>query len=276
LNKDLNVGSEVSVGHGWLNVPHQPSYVTKTAGKIDTSNLTIQSVILSGKFQVLDWKEHLLFLKPGFLILNLNHGWDSVDTDTGAVLALEIASGVGERNRFSVDVQAILSPTVRGKNEYDLSFGMVLGVHQLFRSKTDAEVLQPVRPAQVVAPEVKVVVPPAPKPEPIPQKVEPVTPPADPTPVSIPPVIVKHKATLKLGSDGKLSPESYPLIQRVIDAYKTKPSVVKIRHTKETNASQLAEEIKVWMVGNGVPGSDVSVELAENLDKPIRIDIQNK
>jgi hypothetical protein len=259
-SKHTEVGAEISLGYGWLSVPYQSSYFTKTAGKIDTSNLTVQSVILVGKFRVLDWKDHLLFLKPGFLITNLSNRWDSVDTDTGGVLSLEVASKLGERNRLTVDVQAILSPTIRGRNEYDFSLGLVFGVQQLFVSEPDVEVPKPVK---------------VPEPVKLPEPVTPVVIPQPVTPTT--PVIQPQeqkqetrKTILKLGSDGKLSPESYPMIQKILAAYK-KPATIMIQHRKDEKT--LAEEIGSWLVSNGCDKEDVVVEMVEKLDKPLRINI---
>jgi len=264
-SKHTEVGAEVSLGYGWLSVPHQSSYVTKTAGKIDTSELAVQSVILAGKFRLLDWNDHLLFLKPGFLVTNLTHGWDSVDADTGGVLALEVASKLGERNRLTVDVQAILSPTVRGRSEYDFSLGLVLGVQQLFVSEPVAEVPQPV----------KVVPPPAPKPEPvvIPAAPTPVEPPAPVTPQA--PEVTKIKMTLKFDSDGKLLPESDLLLEKLLKDYKESPAVIKIQHKQEESATKKSESIKAWFLAKGVPDSDVKVESAV-MEKPLKIDIVPK
>lgn len=267
----VEAGPEFSVGNSWLAVPHQSNYYTKTAGKIDTSALTTQSVVISAKIRVLDWRRHLLFLKPGFLVTNLTSGTDRVDADTGSVLGIEIASEKGDDVRASVDVQAILSPTARGKHEYDLSFGLVLSLQRVFRGKPETVVSQPVKvePPKVVAVE-------QPKSESV-KTPEPVKLAAPATPVTPPvtkePEAQKVKATLKLDANGKLSPESYPLIQKVIDTYRAKPSTIRVLHRKDESSAWLAEEIRQWVVSKGVPVGDVQLDPTANLDKPIRINI---
>lgn len=265
MHKHINVGAELGLGYGWLSVPYQHSYTAKTAGKIDTSDLSTQSVILAGKFRALERGGHFLFLKPGFLVTNLASGWDSVDTDTGGILAVEIASALGDRNRLTVDVQAILSPTIRGRTEYDFSFGLVLGVQQLFISKPVVEVPQPV----------KVVPPPAPKPEPvvIPAAPAPVKPPAPVMPQA--PEVTKIKVTLKFDSDGKILSESEPLLEKLLDSYKQSPAIIKIQHRQEASAAKKSESIKSWFLSKGVPNSDILTESVV-MEKPLKIDIVPK
>jgi hypothetical protein len=87
IHDDYKVGPEIWVCQGWLSAPNQSGYFTKTADTINTNNLTIQSVTVSAKAQVLSGGGHRLFLKPGFLVSNLTSGFsNAVDTDTGAVL----------------------------------------------------------------------------------------------------------------------------------------------------------------------------------------------
>jgi hypothetical protein len=280
---NFHAGAEISLGHGWLRAPHQNSYFTKTAGNIDTSDLVTRSVLLSGKFRTLEHENHIFFLKPGVLVLNVASGWDSVDTDTGAVIALEIASKLSESNRFTVDVQAILSPTVRGRSEYDLSFGLVLGLQHVFTGEPDPEVSKPVRvsyladsvePKKAVNPSVLQSA--STKNEALSQKNEQVSLPADPTPITLPQVSVKHKATLKLGVDGRLSPDSYPMIQKVLDAHNLKPSTIRIQHKSDEQTKKMVDEIVLWLLDKGCDKKDIVVSLNENLEKPLKISVDQK
>lgn len=272
----IKAGPELTLGNSWASALYQSDYYTKTAGNIDTNSLMVQAALVSAKIQVLDWRRHLLFLKPGFMVTNLTSAGDRVDADTGSVLGLEIANELGENNRISIDVQAIFSPSIRGKYEYDLTMGLVLSLQQLFRSKSDNQVSQLIK-EEVIKNQVIL-----PKKEEI-KKQDPVQPPVDITPTAaLQPIVVKKqvqqegqnvKAVLKLGSDGKLSSESYPLIQKILDVYNTKPAIVKILHRETVETTRLAEEIKVWLAEKGVPKDDIQLNSSSELDKPIRINI---
>ena len=275
---NYRIGPEIWLSQSWLSVPRQTGYFAKTVGVIDTGDLTVQSVTVSAKAQVLEGGGYRLFLKPGFLVTNLTSGFaDSVDTDTGASLGIELAGDVGKHNRFFVDVQALFSPSTEGPRRFVLSSNLVLGIQWVFANKSVVAVPEPVKTEPVKIEK-----------EPEPQKsVDPpkpvelskiVTPESAPV-IQVPPIVVKPekvKGTLKLGPDGKLDPESYPLIDKVVEAHNQKPSVIKILYRKESSSQSLAEEIRNYVVSKGCPKEEVSLEPTESLEKPIKISVTPK
>lgn len=291
IRDDYRIGPEIWLSQGWLSAPRQTGYITKTAGKVDTDDLTVQSVTVSAKVQVVEGGGHRLFLKPGFLVSNLTSGFsDRVDADTGAVLGFELASDLGKRNRFFVDVQAVFSPSTEGPRQFVLSSNLVLGVQWVFANEPDVKVQEPVKvpepvkpepPKQEKAPETLKVVD-SPKPVELPKPATPIAAPEPPV-LQVPPITVKVnpetqkvKGTLKLGPDGKLDPDSYPMIDKVVDVHNQKPSVIKILYKKEGSSQSLAEEIRNYIVSKGCPKDDVSLESSDTLEKPIKISVVPK
>lgn len=293
VGDNYKIGPEIWLSQSWLSLPYQSGYVTKTAGKIDTDDLTIQSVAISAKTQVIEGGGHRLFLKPGFLVTNLNSGLsDSVDTDTGAFLGFELASDIGKHNRFFVDVQAVFSPSTEGPRQLVVSSNLVLGVQWVFRNETDSKVPEPVKtelakqeklhePAKPATDPPKVVE--ASKPVEPPKPATPVVAPETPKIIEVPLIVVKRnpeaqkvKGTLRLGAGGKLDPESYPLIDRVVEVHNQKPSVIKIVCRNEESLKKLAEEIMVYVISKGCPREDVSLEHSDLSEKPIKINVVPK
>lgn len=262
--KDLHLGSELSLENSWVDSIYQSSYYTKTAGIIDTSDLMVQSVLLSAKAQAISWERRLLFLKLGFRINNLTSRLDRVDTDTGLAFGFEVTDRLYESIRIFLEVQALLSPTVRGKYEYDLALGLSLGIQQVFESKPEIQVRRTVKMEPAAAPVNQEAVKPP----------EPVTPTeAVTSPVAQQPLSEPIKAVIKLGPDGELSHESYPLIQRVLNVYSAKPSVINVFHRKDQKTVKLAREIKEWIISKEVPFKDIKLVPSNSLDKPIKIDV---
>lgn len=273
VHDNYGIGPEVWLSHGWLSAPRQKGYVTKTAGEIRTDDLTVQSVSVAAKVQVIEGGGYRLFVKPGFLITDLTSGFsDSVDIDTGASLGFELAGDVRGSNRFFVDVQAVLSPSTEGPGRFVISSNLVLGLQWVFANKHHVEVQEPVKPE----PEKQEKVPDPPKPAELPKIVTPAALPETITPSEIKPIpeTQKVKGTLKLDAGGKLDPGSYSLIQKVIDVHNEKPSVIKILYKKDEQ--KLAEEIANHVISKGCPKEDVSLESSENLEKPIKISVVPK
>ena len=304
------IGPEVWISQGWLTAPRQSGYFTKTAGLISTGDLTLQSVTIAAKAQVLEGGGYRLFAKPGFLVTNLTAGFfDRVDADTGAVAGLELSGDVGKRNRIFVDVQAVLSPSTEGKGRIVLSTNLVLGVQWIFADEAHVAVSEPLKesqPAQHPAP-ADVAVPAAPTAPssalPSEQKAEALKHDAAPAPeahsteqtakslaepaqAKAPEVLPAQpsagsdaqrvKGTLKLSSNGRLDPASYPIIQRVIDAHKQKPSVIKILHRKDAASLKLAKEIEKHILRNGCARDEIEVSLDAALEKPIKISVLSR
>jgi hypothetical protein len=101
--------------------------------------------------------------------------------------------------------------------------------------------------------------------------------------LKIPPVIIKPttevqkvQGALKLGSDGKLNPESYPMIDKVVEVHKQKPSIIKILYRKKDSSQSLVEEIRNYVVNKGCSKKDVLLEISDSLEKPIKISILPK
>lgn len=276
VGRGFLLGPDASFGYGILHAPHQKSYIVPAVGELDTSNLMTQSVVLSAKFQVFERESQHFFLKPGFLLTNLTSGWSRVDADTGAIFSLEASHDLNDRSRISFDLQALLSPTIRGRAEYDISWAFVLGIQQVFRSQSSDKISEPVKSAahaheQVIA----VKVPDAPTP--VAPPVEPTsTVPAQPAPVVAQPAAMKHTAILKLDSGGKLSAESYPTIQKIFDAYKLKPSIIKIQHRTDEQTNRLVQEIVSWLLKAGCDTNEITLISVDNLEKPIKINLLPK
>lgn len=296
VSDGYKVGPEIWLSNGWMTVPRQSGYFTKTAGIIDTGDLTLQSATVAAKAQVFEGGGYRLFAKPGFLVSNLSAGFfDSVDADTGAVAGLELSGDVGSRNRIFVDLQAVFSPSTEGRGRFVVSTNLVLGLQWVFAGEPHAAVSKPVSQVNSQEPH-KVLDPPKseipaaagstktpeltapPEAQKAPEQTK-----DQPKVVEVPPVIVKLnpdaqkvKATLKLGPDGKLDPASHALIQRVIETHKQKPSLIKILHKNDEASSKLAKEIEDYILKSGCEKSEVSVAPDETLQKPIKISVVSK
>lgn len=284
IRDGYKVGPEIWLSNGWVSAPRQYGYITKTAGLIDTGNLTLQSLTVTAKAQIFEGGEYRLFAKPGFLVSNISSGFfESIDTDTGAVIGLEFAGNFGKRGRFFVDLQALFSPSAEGPRQLVLSTNMVLGLQWVFASSHNTEVQQPVsvgglkrESSHEISQQSDVLKSAAKHPAPV----TPASTSDEPTPTVLSPIVVKPntetqkvKGTLKLGSDGKLDPGSYSMIDRVIDAHNQKPSTIKVLYKKDGAAQLLASEIVNYMVSKGCSKEEIALDSSETLEKPIKISV---
>lgn len=277
--RDYGAGLEVSVGHHFVTAPRQAEYYTKTAGKIDTNDLTAQTVSAAAKVQVFErGGVYRLFVKSGFLtsILSADSG-KRVDVDTGGLAGIELCGNLGKSVGFFVDVQTILSPSVVGPNQFVLSPNILLGLQWLSADEPHSEVQRSVSQEPKPVALENVAQSPVELPKPATAVNVLVTSPKD---AVLPaesqkssPEPQKIKATLRLGADGRLDPESYPFIQKVLDAHSQRPSTIKIHYRKDSSAQQLAAEIASFIVDKGCPKSDIEISQTDKLDKPIKINV---
>lgn len=276
IRNSYRIGPEIWLSNGWLSVPHQTDYFTSTAGNIDTSDLTIPSAAIAIKLQVIEEGGHRLFLKPGFLVTNLSSGFfDKVDTDTGTFLGLELTSDFGKNRRFFVDVQAIFSPSTKGPLQFVVSPNLVLGVQWVFRDESGKRVSEPVKtePPKGEAP--KPIEPPKPL-TPTDESESSKTPVADSVATKSSPKIQKVKGTLKLDDEGKLDAASYPLLNKVVEVSRQKPSIIVIIYKNAMSFKKLAEEIANYLISVGCPKEGVTLEPSDVTEKTITINIVPK
>lgn len=287
IRDGYKVGPEIWLSNGWVSAPHQDGYITKTVGLVDTGDLTLQSLTIATKAQIFEGGEYRLFAKPGFLVSNLSSGFfESIDTDTGAVIGLEFAGNFGKRGRFFVDLQALFSPSAEGPGQLVLSTNMVLGLQWVFTSEHNIDVQQLVsseslrdedsretsQQSEVLKRTIE-----------LPSPVTPATVSSESKPTTLPPstVVPNHepqrvKGTLKLGADGKLDPGSYSMIDRVIEAHNQKPSIIKVLYKKDSSAQLLASEIMNYMISKGCSKEEITLGYSESLEKPIKISVISK
>ena len=123
----LRVGPEASLIYGW-------------AGK---ENSQVATAMVGPSIQLED-NGFYIALKPSFVLNMLTNGYtDKVDIDTGFATSLKVSAQVFETKRFFFEPQLILSPSVEAKNSFVSSFGIIIGIENIFAPSKPVQV-QPV------------------------------------------------------------------------------------------------------------------------------------
>ena len=128
----LKVGPEASLIYGW-------------AGK---ENSQVATAMVGPSIQLED-NGFYIALKPSFTINMLTNGYDDkIDIDTGFATSLKVSAQILETKRFFFEPQLILSPSVEAKYSFVSSFGIIIGIENIFAPSKPVQVQPVVMPIQ--------------------------------------------------------------------------------------------------------------------------------
>ena len=257
----LRVGPEASLIYGW-------------AGK---ENSQVATAMVGPSVQFGD-NGFYIALKPSFAVNMLTNGYtDKVDIDTGFATSVKVSAQVFETKRFFFEPQLILSPSVEAKYSFVPSFGIIIGIENIFTISKPVQV-QPV----VIPVEATPVVVEKPKPVEAPKEITPVVLPTPATPVEIKPIEVKpivveakpKKRVLKFNGDS-LDDESLGFLENIIEIHKSTPSTIVVSYSRGNKAKKKADVLYTWFTTHGADKKDVK-SIPGLKGKEIKIEVTPK
>lgn len=246
VTRSVNLGAQICVDYNWLMVGNQSQYSTKTAGVVDTNALTTQTLSVLTKFQLAKWEHALLFFKPGIVIVNLTNGLNHIDTDTTAAANIELATTIGSKYRASLDVQAMLSPTIIAKHVYNLSLAVAFSISRVFDYNEHEPQVVPVVAEKVAVP--------------LPPKPLDIAPDATATTITAPQL------------QQSPPPDVPQLVQQQQQPKSTKPHI-RIVHGTSTKARNKAKQLVVQFIKRGF--EDV-VAIEQPGEKGVKVQVLSK
>ena len=244
----LKVGPEASLIYGW-------------AGK---ENSQVATAMVGPSVQFGD-NGFYIVLKPSFTINMLTNGYtDKVDIDTGFATSVKVSAQVFETKRFFFEPQLILSPSVEAKYSFVPSFGIIIGIENIF---------VPSKPVQVQP--VAIPVEPTPVVVETPKEATPVVLPTPATPVEKPVETNKpKKKVLKFNGDN-LDDESLGFLENIVSIHKSVPSTIVVSYSRGENAKKKADVLYNWFSTHGADKENVQTEPGLK-DKEIKIEVKPK
>ena len=257
----LRVGPEASLIYGW-------------AGK---ENSQVATAMVGPSVQFGD-NGFYIALKPSFTVNMLTNGYtDKVDIDTGFATSVKVSAQVFETKRFFFEPQLILSPSVEAKYSFVPSFGIIIGIENIFAPSKPVQV-QPV----VIPVEATPVVVETPKLVEAPKEITPVVLPTPATPVEIKPIEVKpivveakpKKRVLKFNGD-VLDDESLGFLENIIEIHKSTPSTIVVSYSRGNKAKKKADVLYTWFTTHGADKKDVK-SIPGLKGKEIKIEVTPK
>lgn len=249
-------------------------------GLTDTRSLQTQAVALSLATQY-NYGPLNFGAKAGVVSNILTEDFmDKLDADTGFIFGFKGSADIFEGQQFFFEPQLFLSPSTMSEGSFIPSFAFVIGVQK--RIKPTQPVVEKPKVEQPKPVEKPFVVPPAPvvlPKEPTPvvveeKKPEPIKP---PEPVKLPepakPILPEIPKPLTLNFNGNEVDPASTLLEAVLKAYNSKPSVIVIAHKKESKkrANSVAEHFKK----NGVKPEDIQLKPGP-YENSIKISVRNK
>lgn len=239
-------------------------------GLTDTSSLQTQMVALSLASQY-NYGSLNFGAKAGVATNILTEGFmDKLDADTGFVFGFKGSADIFEGQQFFFEPQLFLSPSTMSEGSFVPSFALVIGIQKRIKP-TPVKVVEQPKPIEkpVVVPPVPVVLPKEPTPVVVEEKKpEPIKLPEPPTPTQ-----AEKPKPLTLNFIGNEVDPASTLLEAVLKAYNSKPSVIVISHKKESKnrANSVAEHFKK----NGVKAEDIKLKLG-SYENSIKISVRNK
>ena len=246
----LKVGSEASLIYGW-------------AGK---ENSQVATAMVGPSIQLED-NGFYIALKPSFTINMLTNGYDDkIDIDTGFATSLKVSAQVFETKRFFFEPQLILSPSVEAKNSFVSSFGIIIGIENIFAPSKPVQVQPVVIPVQVTPVVIET-----------PKEITPVVLPTPATPVEVKPIVVEakpKKRVLKFNGD-VLDDESLGFLENIIEIHKSTPSTIVVSYSRGNKAKKKADVLYTWFSTHGADKKDVK-SIPGLKGKEIKIEVTPK
>ena len=246
----LRVGPEASLIYGW-------------AGK---ENSQVATAMVGPSIQLED-NGFYIALKPSFVLNMLTNGYtDKVDIDTGFATSLKVSAQVFETKRFFFEPQLILSPSVEAKNSFVSSFGIIIGIENIFAPSKPVQVQPVVIPVQVTPVVIET-----------PKEITPVVLPTPATPVEVKPIVVEakpKKRVLKFNGD-VLDDESLGFLENIVEIHKSTPSTIVVSYSRGNKAKKKAEVLYDWFTTHGADKKDVK-SIPGLKGKEIKIEVTPK
>ena len=244
----LRVGPEASLIYGW-------------AGK---ENSQVATAMVGPSIQLED-NGFYIALKPSFTINMLTNGYDDkIDIDTGFATSLKVSAQVFETKRFFFEPQLILSPSVEAKYSFVSSFGIIIGIENIFAPSKPVQVQPVVIPVQATPVVVET-----------PKEITPVVLPTPTTPVEKPVEVIKpKKKVLKFNGDA-LDDESLGFLENIVSIHKSVPSTIVVSYSRGENAKKKADVLYTWFTTHGADKENVQTEPGLK-DKEIKIEVKPK
>ena len=251
----LKVGPEASLIYGWAS----------------KENSQVATVMVGPSIQLED-NGFYIALKPSFAINMLTNGYDDkIDIDTGFATSLKVSAQVFDTKRFFFEPQLILSPSVEAKYSFVSSFGIIIGIENIFAPSKPVQVQPVVIPVQATPVVVETPKEATPITVETPKEITPVALPTPATPVE---ASKPKKKVLKFNGDN-LDDESLGFLENIVSIHKSVPSIIVVSYSRGENAKKKADVLYNWFSTHGADKENVQT-IPGLKDKEIKIEVKPK
>jgi hypothetical protein len=250
-------------------------------GPTSKDNLQAGTAMIGPSIQYGDNGFNIAF-KPSFAVNILTAGYDDkIDIDTGFAAAMKVSAQVFETKRFFFEPQLILAPSTEAKYVFVPSFGIIIGIENIFTPSKPVQVQPVVIPVQATPVVVEAPKEVTPVVEP-PKEITPVVLPTPATPIEIKPIEVKpivveakpKKRILKFNDD-KLDDESLGFLENIVEIHKSTPSTIVVSYSRGDKAKKKADVLYTWFTTHGADKKDVK-SIPGLKGKEIKIEVAPK
>lgn len=240
----LKVGPEASLIYGWA----------------EKNNSQVATIMIGPSIQFSDSVFSAAF-KPSFTVNMLTEKYkNKIDADTGFAVALKIGAEVFEKKRFYFEPQLLLAPSVEAKYSFVSSFGIIIGIENIFTPSKPVQVQPVIIPVEATPVAVEA-----------PKEITPVVLPAAATPVE---TSKPKKKVLKFNGDA-LDDESLGFLENIVSIHKSVPSIIVVSYSRGENAKKKADVLYTWFTTHGADKENVQTTPGLK-DKEIKIEVKPK